>query len=319
LKALKSLGREQHSRRTVPQSATLQIHSAIIAQSDVTPQGYDFTATDDLGGQIIVTGSNNIIRSQNLFPLITISSDDPLLGPLANNGGPTLTHALLADSPAIGHGANLLNLVDDQRGDTYARVVGGAVDIGAFELQTIATPQLPGDYSSNQVVDAADYVIWRKTNGADVPQYSGADGNGSSKIDDGDYDVWRAHFGAPASASEIVAATQWNSMSAEEQPVAQSTHSQDLALFEALAEFARPRSAKPDSHDDDLLLKEQVSRPINQHDRDEALLAITAIQSQPPTSTTAKISSNDDCAPDAGELNGLDILPPLASFSSTLN
>ena len=100
------------------------------------------------------------------------------------------------DSPAIGHGSNLLNLVNDQRGDTYARVVGGTIDIGAFELQTVAAPNLPGDYNGNQAVDAADFVLWRKTKGADVPQYAGADGNGSSKIDDGDYDVWRGHFGA---------------------------------------------------------------------------------------------------------------------------
>ena len=108
-------------------------------------------------------------------------------------------------SPAIGHGSNLLNLVNDQRGDTFARVVGGTIDIGAFELQTVATPELPGDYNGNHSVDAADYVVWRKTKGADVPPYTGADGNGSSKIDDADYDVWRGHFGAPSSASAAVA------------------------------------------------------------------------------------------------------------------
>lgn len=97
-------------------------------------------------------------------------------------------------------------------------------------------------------------------------------------------------------------------MNAEEQQVAQSNHSQDLALFEALAEFARPYSAKSDSHDDDLLLKEQVPRPINQHDRDEALLAITTIQSQPPGSTAAKIFSSDDRESDAGLLDGSEIL-----------
>ena len=40
------------------------------------------------------------------------------------------------------------------------------IDIGAFELQTVATPNLPGDYNGNQNVDAADFVIWRKTMGA---------------------------------------------------------------------------------------------------------------------------------------------------------
>src|SRR5262249_34056431 len=41
---------------------------------------------------------------------------DPLLDPLADNGGPTQTHALRPGSPAIDHGSNPLNLPTDQRG-----------------------------------------------------------------------------------------------------------------------------------------------------------------------------------------------------------
>ena len=54
---------------------------------------------------------------------------DPLLGPLANNGGPTRTHALLVGSPAIDAGAT--DLAADQRG--FPRPSGFADDIGAFE------------------------------------------------------------------------------------------------------------------------------------------------------------------------------------------
>jgi len=61
----------------------------------------------------------------------------PLLGPLANNGGPTDTHALLAGSPAIDAGNNATCLATDQRGVT--RPQGPACDIGAFEAP--ATPQ----------------------------------------------------------------------------------------------------------------------------------------------------------------------------------
>jgi hypothetical protein len=51
------------------------------------------------------------------------------------------------------------------------------------------TPVLPGDFNSDGVVDAADYVVWRK--GLDTT-YTLAD-----------YDVWRAHFGeSTASAAE---------------------------------------------------------------------------------------------------------------------
>src|SRR5262249_29083085 len=58
---------------------------------------------------------------------------DPLLGPLANHGGPTWTHALLPGSPAIDAGSNPANLTTDQRGLGFPRVIGSAADIGATE------------------------------------------------------------------------------------------------------------------------------------------------------------------------------------------
>ena len=70
-----------------------------------------------------------------------IRNTDPLLGPLQNNGGPTMTHALLVHSPAINAGDPNFNpyafnppLIYDQRdGPGFPRVVNGRVDIGAFE------------------------------------------------------------------------------------------------------------------------------------------------------------------------------------------
>jgi hypothetical protein len=62
---------------------------------------------------------------------------DPRLGALANNGGPTKTHALLAGSPAIDHGDNTNAPATDQRGVARPRDGDGkgsqVVDIGAFE------------------------------------------------------------------------------------------------------------------------------------------------------------------------------------------
>ena len=53
---------------------------------------------------------------------------DAMIGPLASNGGPTRTHALLTGSPAIGAGAACL--ADDQR----SLLRGAVCDIGAFEF-----------------------------------------------------------------------------------------------------------------------------------------------------------------------------------------
>jgi hypothetical protein len=82
----------------------------------------------------------------------------------------------------------------DQRGNPFTRVHGGRIDIGAFELQPLPAPFF-GDYNQNGEVDAADYVLWRKTLGTNVAAYSGADGDGDGVIDQDDYGVWRAHFG----------------------------------------------------------------------------------------------------------------------------
>jgi hypothetical protein len=62
-----------------------------------------------------------------------VTGVDPLIGPLAANGGPTLTHALLPGSPAIDAGLprGRAAEVRDQRGTP--RPLGASTDIGAFE------------------------------------------------------------------------------------------------------------------------------------------------------------------------------------------
>jgi hypothetical protein len=61
-----------------------------------------------------------------------IRGQDPLLGPLQNNGGPTETHTLLLGSPAIDAGDNTACPATDQRG--VAQPEGAACDIGAYEF-----------------------------------------------------------------------------------------------------------------------------------------------------------------------------------------
>lgn len=74
---------------------------------------------------------------------------DPLLGDLQDNGGPTLTHALLEGSLAIDAGSNDSGLTTDQRGDS--RVLDGdndgifQIDIGAFEWVFVPPPNTAPD------------------------------------------------------------------------------------------------------------------------------------------------------------------------------
>ncbi len=118
-----------------------------------------------------ITGANNLIVAAAglTLPTDTISAD-PLLGPLQDNGGPTPTHALLFGSPALDTGNNSSNLDFDQRGDGYARVIGLAADIGAFENQQAFVPPIviktfaPGTIGRN----AASTLTITLTNGDDI-------------------------------------------------------------------------------------------------------------------------------------------------------
>ncbi len=65
---------------------------------------------------------------------------NPMLGPLADNGGPTRTHALTFGSSALNTGTNPLLLANDQRGPGFFRIFGPNADIGAYESHAPLTP-----------------------------------------------------------------------------------------------------------------------------------------------------------------------------------
>lgn len=113
-----------------------------------------------LGNNLFGTGSALQLTGDLTTNLLNLNAR---LGPLADNGGPTLTHALLPDSPAINAGNSALavdennqSLTTDQRGMGYARLIGNTVDIGAVEhnvAPTIAasTVSLAAGSSTNNV------------------------------------------------------------------------------------------------------------------------------------------------------------------------
>lgn len=96
------------------------------------------------------TGTNFVMSTvaggSATLPLFNASN--PSLGPLANNGGPTSTMALLAGSPAIDAATGGTMPSVDQRG--LGRPAGPAADVGAFEFGAlgvaplITSPALPG-------------------------------------------------------------------------------------------------------------------------------------------------------------------------------
>src|SRR5204862_2245888 len=104
--------------------------------STQTSLGYNL-CDDDGGG--FLTGTGDQINT------------DPVLGPLADNGGPTRTHSPLSNSPAIDRGKDIGGTGRDQRASvrpvTYDASItppagGDRSDIGAVELPpgVIPTP-----------------------------------------------------------------------------------------------------------------------------------------------------------------------------------
>jgi hypothetical protein len=199
-------------------------HTIIGNNTDTTGPENDangtFTANFSLIGDTTgatINGSNNILDAKLQ------------LAPLANNGGHTLTHALLPDSPAIDAGdPSFVAPPDfDQRGIRYERVHGAGIDIGAYEL-LLADGNLDGQ------VDGLDYLLWAANFGddpADDPPGTPENGdyNNDGKVDGLDYLLWAGQFGAgTAVVASVPAAQTFGSVSST--PLQQELAAVDLAL-----------------------------------------------------------------------------------------
>jgi CSLREA domain-containing protein len=123
----------------VNSSASVQLLNSIVAGNH--DLGQDATNAPDCTGTIDSQGRNLIGSTANCTFNQSggdITGVDARLGTLANYGGPTFTHALLADSPAInkgqpGQGSDACEATD-QRG--LPRTLGGRCDIGSYERVT---------------------------------------------------------------------------------------------------------------------------------------------------------------------------------------
>jgi len=115
--------------------------SGTATESDIVINGTGTVDQDHSFNNLIGTGGAGGLVSGTKGNIVGVA--DPKLGPLSDNGGPTKTHALLPGSPAINAGSNSdvpAGVTSDERGPGFARISGGTVDIGAFEIQQNQAP-----------------------------------------------------------------------------------------------------------------------------------------------------------------------------------
>lgn len=140
-------------------SRGVTLENTIVANNNAATRG------PDVRGAVVSLGHNlvgNTTDSLGFGAAGDLLNVDPKLEPLADNGGLTLTHALMPDSPARDAANTASAPAADQRG--VARPQGAAADIGAFELAA-NRPPLAGDdsYATDEdvplIVGPADGVL----------------------------------------------------------------------------------------------------------------------------------------------------------------
>ena len=190
----------------------IEIRNTILA-GNTAGAGFDDirpgTGSLDVTYSIIGTGVPN-------SAINNIVSNAPEIGPLANNGGPTLTHAPLPNSHAIGQGDPnfITGITNDQRGAPFLREFGGRIDIGAVENQPIP---MSADFEEDGDIDGFDFLLWQRGFG--------------TTYDASDLAAWEAEYPQPLAAAagsavdpaalvDAALAMEWLSAVEKEQPAA---------------------------------------------------------------------------------------------------
>lgn len=153
----------------------------------------------------------------NAGSLLGIELGAPTMGDLINVGGTTTINGgtvNVADAGGLGAGTYTILDYAGALGGSFSNLALGTTPAGfsfalmdtgsAINLSVSAVAGLLGDYNEDDIVDAADFVVWRKaeqTGVADLPNDNDDPGN----IGPAEYALWRANFGStlPGSGSGL--------------------------------------------------------------------------------------------------------------------
>jgi hypothetical protein len=153
-------------RMVITSTAVITTQNSLIGNNILT-DGITIPTPEDCYGSLHSLGNNLIEDTANCAISGTIygnvSGQDPLLGPLQNNGGSIPTLALLTGSPAIDAGANSACPASDQRGVTRPFDGDGngslICDMGAYESASQLSQSIDFTSIPNKMLMDAPFVI----------------------------------------------------------------------------------------------------------------------------------------------------------------
>ena len=157
----------------------------ILAQGDSSHFTSATGDTDGVGanGSSVVIGNTYELRLTGAYAGSTLNLTLSLFDALGNQIG---TSAMASD------GTPLEGQYFGYRNRTAG--LNHAIDISYDRFSLTPPPLLVGDYNSDGVVDAADYVVWRKHLGTTFQLPNEGTNASPGEVTTADYDVWRAHF-----------------------------------------------------------------------------------------------------------------------------
>ncbi|MCO6047602.1 lamin tail domain-containing protein [Aeoliella sp. ICT_H6.2] len=202
-----------------------------------TPYIFDDDDDADLEAANVTSGSVANGATAVLFDdgLVTIADMVTMWGPgnyipvsdwtsLSNGGDTVALWSSLTDyqaEPMTGDGRTVVNaaasVTYEDQVDPWPDTGGGSslylTDLGAAGGNNGAALQLLGDFNGDDVVDIADYVVWRNNLGSTDPDVLGGNGEetggSASLVDADDYLLWKSQFGMSGGAVEPADGSLW--------------------------------------------------------------------------------------------------------------
>jgi hypothetical protein len=229
--------------------AAVTIQSLIEGDDADSPPGPSLTAGNTAVFTYIVANAGNV-------PLdaISVSDNNGTPGNAADDFNPTLTSGDTNDNNVLDPGEtwtfNATRTVVAGQQSHDATVTDDNAGLGEFDVANyfgVEAVAENADFNRDGIVDAADLVVWLKTNGMTVAAGTYGDANNDTQVDNLDYSIWQEQFGTSPGGGGAAAATEMLQFGATTSPSPSDIAIESATVQSGYAEHLVARNAAFDS------------------------------------------------------------------------